>query len=366
MICCKNCFKDEEIKSIISRLGHVGNCDICHSENIPIYDARESDTLVPLFEELLAVYKPFKLLPTAYPREHLHLLKDELHDNWDLFTVDASLVHRIVTGICAEHYAENPQLFDEAVGIAEFVQPTYMASHSLLKTGDWEAFVKAIKAESRFHTNHINTEVLRVFCTYAQRHYDAGEVFYRARLSDKNGISPRDMGAPPLYQASAGRANPQGIPYLYLATDELTTLKEIRAGAHDYVTVAIFRLNHPVDIVDLSIIDKLGAFSGLDCTQHAINKGHLRQISREIARPLRRSDSPLDYLPTQYICDFIKSISDGGRPQYHGIKYHSTISPTGDNLAVFDNSLLECVSTSVVEILDLNYQYDRVVRRRRV
>lgn len=355
MICCENCFKDTEIKAIIARLGHKGHCDICHSENVPIYDANEHDTLVPLFEELLAVYKPVKLLSADYPPENLRLLKDELHDNWDLFNVERSLVHRIVTGICAEQYAQNPELFNGPVGIAESVQPTYMAEHSLIKTGDWEAFVKAIKTESRFHTSHMNTEVLQLFCAYAKRRYEAGAVFYRARLSDENGFSSTDMGAPPLLKASAGRANPQGIPYLYVATDELTTLKEIRAGAHDYVTIAAFMVTEPIDIVDLSIIDRLSAFSGLDCTQHAINKGHLRQISREIARPLRRNDSSLDYLPTQYICDFIKSIRDGGRFQYHGIKYQSTISPTGHNLAIFDSSRLRCTSTSVVEVRDLQY-----------
>lgn len=355
MICCENCFQDIEIKAIIARLGHKGHCEICHSENVSIYDANKHDILVPLFEELLAVYKPVNLLSTDYPPENLHLLKDELRDNWDLFAVESNLVHRIVTRICAEQYAQNPELFNGPVGIGESMQQTYRAEHSLIKTGDWEGFVKAIKMESRFHTRHINIEVLQLFCSYAKRRYEAGAVFYRARLSDKNGFSPTDMGAPPWLKASAGRANPQGIPYLHVATDELTTLKEIRAGAHDYVTIATFMVNQPIDIVDLSIIDKLSAFSGLDCTQHAINKVHLRQISREIARPLRRSDSSLDYLPTQYICDFIKSISDGEQFQYHGIKYQSTISPTGHNLAIFDSARLRCTSTAVVEIRDLQY-----------
>lgn len=33
----------------------------------------------------------------------------------------------------------------------------------------------------------------------------------------------------------------------------------------------------------------------------------LTELSKEIAKPLRRSDSTLEYLPTQYISEFVKS-----------------------------------------------------------
>ena len=42
--------------------------------------------------------------------------------------------------------------------------------------------------------------------------------------------------------------------------------------------------------------------------EYAINKEHLNKINDEMGKIMRRSDSALDYVPTQYITDFVKSI----------------------------------------------------------
>lgn len=262
--------------------------------------------LIELFDELLNVYTPISILPNDYPRENLNLLKDELYDNWNIFNLEKDMIYRLITNICKEKYMNSPEFFDTSLGIIESKQESYLINNSILKTYNWDDFVIAIKSENRFHTNYVNTDALEIFCSYVRKSYKVGTIFYRARISDKNGFSIDDMGAPPHELASAGRANPEGISHLYLSSDVLTTLKEIRSGAYDYVTVGKFVLKQDIDIVDLTSIDQISAFSELNCTQHAINKKHLRKINNEIAKPLRRHDSPLDYLPTQYIADFNK------------------------------------------------------------
>lgn len=360
MICCINCFKDYEVRSIIRSLENRGDCQFCGSTGEFIYDTETDDSLIALFDELLSAYSPRSLLPADYPEELLGMLKDELCETWDIFAIDRRHVYQLVSSICKEQYAENRHLFDTPVGIPEMAQEEYIAINSLLKTGSWKDFVTSIKTDSRFHTRHINTDILSLFCTYATRTHKRGERFYRSRISNKGGLAISEMGAPPALKATAGRANPEGISYLYLSSNEETTLKEIRAGAHDYVTIGEFVLEQDINVVDLTAIDQVSAFSGLDFAQHVINKRHLRKISSEIARPLRRVDSPLDYLPTQYICDFIKSIQHDGKPEYQGIKYGSTMSRNGYNLAVFDQNSFKCVSASVVDIRELKYEYDRV------
>lgn len=37
----------------------------------------------------------------------------------------------------------------------------------------------------------------------------------------------------------------------------------------------------------------------------ALNKPVLQQIDEEMGRSVRSSDNHLDYIPTQYLCDFI-------------------------------------------------------------
>ena len=67
-------------------------------------------------------------------------------------------------------------------------------------------------------------------------------------------------------------------------------------------------------------------------------------IANEIAKPLRRNDSALAYLPTQFITEFIKSNG------YAGVAYTSTMRTEGINVAVFDVSIFECVAVHTVEI----------------
>lgn len=80
-----------------------------------------------------------------------------------------------------------------------------------------------------------------------------------------------------------------------------------------------------------------------------------------MSKSLRRSDSTLDYVPTQYIVDFIKSIEHNGTQEYDGIEYNSTTNPGGYNLAIFNPDLFECVSVSVYDIEKLQYTSKKVL-----
>lgn len=358
MICCRHCFKDQEIQEIIKGLGVRGNCQTCGRHNEYIYDSEEHTRLEETFEDLLNIYKPVHSLPPEYPKEHLNLLKNELYENWNIFNVERELIYRLLTNICKIKYEENPELFDLPVGITEVCDDSYQENYSILRSFNWKQFVTAIKEENRFHTNHMNTAVFGTFLSYVKKSYTAGEVFYRARICNgKEGFPAEQMGAPPKELATAGRANPEGISHLYLSSDIVTTFNEIRAGAYDYVSVAEFVLKEDISVVDLTSIDKISPFfPQLDCTQHAINKQHLREISNEIAKPLRRHDRSLDYLPTQYIAEFIKSIrSPDGKQEYNGIKFESTRSKTGYNMMLFHESAVACRSVRVHEIKDVQY-----------
>jgi hypothetical protein len=56
MKCCINCFNDTEIKLRISGLKKVGNCNICESVNVYIYDLEVDVDLIDDFVALLDTY----------------------------------------------------------------------------------------------------------------------------------------------------------------------------------------------------------------------------------------------------------------------------------------------------------------------
>lgn len=70
---------------------------------------------------------------------------------------------------------------------------------------------------------------------------------------------------------------------------------------------------------------------------------------------MRRKDDVLDYLPTQYITDFVKSIENEGVSIYSGIEYKSVMNDKGYNLAIFNPDLFECEEVNTVNITQLNY-----------
>ena len=92
-------------------------------------------------------------------------------------------------------------------------------------------------------------------------------------------------------------------------------------------------------------------------TELAINKETLSLINEEMAKTMRRGDSPLDYLPTQYICDFIMSLEDElGKKAFDGISYKSAMNDKGNNLAIFYPDLFRCTYSRTYEITHLNYK----------
>ena len=105
--------------------------------------------------------------------------------------------------------------------------------------------------------------------------------------------------------------------------------------------------------MDLSLFDRIGPFSvpDFDMTWFAINIEIIRKIGNEVAKPMRRFDRALDYVPTQYICDYIKHLG------YDGIKYKSTLVKGGTNYAIFNEKKFECVGVKVAQIGSIHYDW---------
>ena len=182
--------------------------------------------------------------------------------------------------------------------------------------------------------------------------------YYRGRIStNSKGFTPSEMSAPPYDKSTDGRANSAGISRLYLTNDRETTFHEIRAAEYDYITVGTFKQLVPLKVVNLSRISKISPFAeDIDCTELAINKDNLSKINEEMSRTSRRGDSPLDYLPTQYICDFVMSLEDdSGNKLFDGISYQSAMHSDGYNLAIFDPKKFKCTFCRTYEVTKLKY-----------
>lgn len=353
MFCCVNCFTDLEIKSIIDSYNNRGDCEFCGSKNVHVIN---TDELSNIFDELLSIYTPISEIDSLVPEESQLMLGQALNEQWDIFNLEPGKMQKLVTVICHERISNTPDIFDSPVTIQETLDPDYMIEHSFLNNVDWEDFANEIKFENRFHLiNKVNLNILDNFFDYFKKIYKTGKKFYRARQTESISPFPKEkMGPPPLGKRTAGRANPRGISVLYLANDISTTIFESRARIYDYITIGTFELEDEIKVVSLRSLDKISPFLVADITEYAINKKSLSKVSYEISKPLRRHDSELDYLPTQYLTEYIKSKG------YDGIEYNSTMRCGGYNLAIFNKGKFNCIDTELYEITSLNYNYKKI------
>ena len=262
MKCCTECFIDIEIKSIISSYKIEGNCDFCDAKNVSILDldnnSNELNTLVSYFYSLLDIYTKANQLPISYPKEKISLLKTILYNDWNIFNCKEDIIYRLLVKICNKRYLEEPELFDQPVGISQLYNNKYLSDHSIIQIYSWEEFKNKIKNENRFHHNIFNIEKFHTVLTCLIGYYQKDTAFYRARISPtSNGFPLKEMSAPPKEFTTAGRANSEGIRVLYLSNSEETALREVRAITHDYVSIGKFKLKNDITIIDFSKIDKI-------------------------------------------------------------------------------------------------------------
>ena len=106
--------------------------------------------------------------------------------------------------------------------------------------------------------------------------------------------------------------------------------------------------------MDFNVFEKLSPFflPDFDIIDFVINIEIIRKIGEEIAKPMRRFDKKLDYVPTQFICDFVKYLN------FDGIKYKSTLSDSGINYALFNADNFKCTKVSMCKVNSIKFTYD--------
>ena len=343
MNCCAECFSDKQIQAMISASGKRGNCDFCKKSNVPICAVDESSDVSDLISEVLSVYEE------AEDGEPLY---SAVVENWNIFRKDLPSSYNLIAAFCATIYGDKEKDYNKEVCIPK----SYAAEYGIFSGHTWGEFSKAIKEKNRFCNGYFRADQLVSFLSYSIKKYSRGTELFRARICDKiEGFTKDEMGQPPIGKRRSGRVNPEGIGVLYLTSDEKTALREVRASAFDYVTIGKFKLLKDIKVVNIS---------GLNCISPAVYSSSIESlaanmkifsdIAKEIAKPLRRNDSSLEYLPTQFITEFIKSKG------YAGVSYTSTMGTGGVNIAAFDEAMFECMAVHVVEVKGIEYSFDKV------
>jgi hypothetical protein len=225
---------------------------------------------------------------------------------------------------------------------------------------DWENLrVELMHSNRYFPKTDVDLEVLRELLPHLLiDQADISQKWYRARIqASEVAIAPAEMGAPPPRLASHGRANPAGIPYLYVASTPDTAISEVRPHRGDLVSVAEIELEPGLTIVDLRHPRKSVSPFMLTDSQ-AVAKmcedvQFLERLGEELTRPILPKSAAYDYIPSQYLCEFAKNCG------FDGVMYRSSVDG-GVNLAVFDPSKSKVQSVSVQSVSRVTVQFQIV------
>lgn len=343
--CCTNCFLDGEIKEFIKSEGIKGICSFCNAKNVFCLPPENlNDFFLPILNQ-------YSIVKTEKNSERIRAMCiwDKLDDDWQVFSSD---VQDKKSMICKEIISK--QLKE---GETDFLSCQYALDYELseeetLESG-WEEFSDELTNINRFFpSKQMSFDDFISLIQYIDLKIEPPKNFYRCR-NTPNGvkIKPKEMGPPPREKTKNGRANPVGIPYLYVASDINTAIHESRPFINETVTIGKFKLIDAISIVDLRSISPF-KFSGHEDIDELIPKiKYLRRLGLDLSKPISPKDADLDYLPTQYLCEFIK------KQGWDGVAYNSGISD-GYNLAIFSVEKLKCNRTSfyVIDKTTLHYK----------
>lgn len=314
MKCCASCFNDRSLlRDIIPSISEeLGKCSYCGTDQATLVHPMQ---LAELFAPLISIYEP-----DAQGK----LLVEWMKSDWGMFS------HPRMDVPAAKN------LLGDILDDGEIVRRNFSPSSKYLSDGldRWEALRDELMYKNRyFPDSNLDKERLSNLLLHL-RAVEPPIIWYRSRI--QQGDQPylvEAMSAPPKRVTSHGRANPPGIPYLYLGSTQQTAVSEIRPHTSEMVCIADFTLVPGLQMIDLrdpkSLIspfffgdeDQIGSMRN--------DLPFLERLGQELTRPVLPQGAAIDYVPSQYLCEFIKKAG------YDGVIYKSSVSD-GMNLALFN------------------------------
>lgn len=343
---CTDCVDDEYLKGVI-RL-HDGHtlCDYCGQLTIENSAAPVAVLMVPIARAVFHYFNDPTQAGVVYDGEWMATLTGT-HD----------VLLRIRLGCHDQLFADIADAFvyTEWVRAADG-QWLNSQPHEEL-SALWNRFVDTIKHEVRFFFQHTSVtqsatpwerDPQSILQTIADMVNDldllilitVNTLLFRVRERSEGAtweVNEDQMGAPPHENSRAGRMNPAGISYLYLALEQESALAEVLRCPPCVAVIAQFHTQRKLKVLDLTNLPELPSI--FDDSKRKSREAllFLENFIAEISRPVRKDGCEhIDYVPSQVVCEFFAQIFKVTDDQHlDGIVYPSAVRPGGCNLVLF-------------------------------
>lgn len=243
----------------------------------------------------------------------------------------------------------------------------------------WKFKQKVCQNLRYIHDDWLNSFLEKILYTAKKRIITRtkGEILYRAQLGyetkpvktpiqTQKGRELKEIGrAPAPYpsermkplplEAREGRANPKGIPYLYLATEKETALSEVRPWLGSIISLATLEITKDLKIIDCSK-DRTQKvwYMGQDPSPKEKEELIWTLINHAFSVPITTNDRTADYCPTQILAELFK------HNEFDGIVYRSMLgNKGGSNIVLFDLDSARVTDVSLYSVKLLKYEFER-------
>lgn len=326
MLVAGACFRDEEMRrSVATNTVGRGTCDVSGEND----DLIELEFFYDFFDEALGLFVPDV---NGSP------LINVIQEDWNLFSSESYGVS-ILNHVCTDL-----GLSFSALSTVSYITDIKRRIYA------WDSLKISVLKERRFFSGHEELDDFSYLIPQAT--LKKNTVLFRARIlpKDETRLKRSEMGAPPPDKTTPGRANPLGISYLYLCGDEETTYSEVRAVQLDRLAIGRFLIKDDLPIVDFNaeVSLYLAYDMGNDLAIVVAGKKIISAIQKDMARPMRRYDSELEYIPTQLICEYCKVKGADG------ICFESTLHRGGKNYVLFDGNSAKCTKVVYREVKEID------------
>jgi RES domain len=233
----------------------------------------------------------------------------------------------------------------------------------------FKCFADAVMRKSRYFPDAETADFLGVILETSKSRQvtlASGQILWRAQIGsdwyprvDGDGLfseqqpSPLDQNRmkPLRDRAKEGRANPKGMPYLYLATLEATAIAEVRPWVGADVTIARFRALRELRLVNTVAKDRTTMVYSYEPEPEERERAVWLDMDHAFSRPVTVGEDTADYVPTQVLAEFFKT------NHLDGIAYGSSLGK-GQNIVLFDINVAEQIQGDLVNVTGVRYIYD--------
>ena len=346
---CAECVEDDYLKSVISDQASEKHCDYCNRRARTAIAAPLSAILEPIS---YALYAHFAEPGAAgLPRDSGEWVWEEritdtddallslpLNCEGDVFEDVARSFHNTAWYPCADGFW---------LDIHEHEELRYA----------WDSFVYEIKHRSRYFLFRKRS---RASSTPGERYTPImllqriGKLVQELRLVKSLPAAIRmyrvrrtaegvefsefeEIGPPPEAHASAGRMNPPGISYFYMALERETALAEVLDKPPCYASIAEFEATNELLFLDLAELPSSPSIFDSEHREERQGMLFLKRFVDAIAAPITRDGREhVEYIPPQVVCEFFAQMFRiDEKNQLDGIVYPSAVRPIGKNIVIF-------------------------------